>query len=125
MQALSEYRQHIDALNAEANRHLAEVQRIEEQKRLLSLSTEERIREIRRQGMTDLEATEDRKRQIAEYQSKARAALAAGELEQARQFAQQAMDLAGQVASGPDGCGQARLGGPPRGRTGRLAGGGA
>ena len=98
-QALSEYRQHIDALNAEAHRHLAEIQRIEEAKRQLSMTTEERIRDIRRQGMTEYEATEDRKRQIAEYQSKARQALASGEFEQARQLAQNAMDLATQVAS--------------------------
>jgi len=98
-QALAEYRQHIDALNAEANRHLAEVQRIEEAKRQLSMTTEERVRDIHRQGMTDFEATEDRKRQIAEYQSKARDALAAGELEQARQLAQKSMDMAAQVAS--------------------------
>ena len=99
MQALSEYRQHIDALNAEANRHLAEIKRIEEEKRQLSMTTEERIRDIRRQGMTDFEATEDRKRQVAEYQEKAREALANGEFEQARQLAQKAMDLAAQVAS--------------------------
>lgn len=98
-QALSEYRQHVDALNAEANRHLAEVQRIEEAKRQLSMSTEERIRDIRRQGMTEYEATEDRKRQIAEMQEQARRALANGELEQARQLAQKAMDMAAQVAS--------------------------
>ena len=98
-QALSEYRQHIDTLNAEANRHLAEIKRIEEEKRQLSMTTEERIRDIRRQGMTDFEATEDRKRQIAEYQEKAREALANGEFEQARQLAQKAMDLAAQVAS--------------------------
>lgn len=98
-QALSEYRQHIDALNAEATRHLAEIKRIEEEKRQLSMTTEERIRDIRRQGMTDFEATEDRKRQIAEYQGKAREALANGEFEQARQLAQKAMDLAAQVAS--------------------------
>ncbi|WP_394474875.1 tape measure protein [Ralstonia mannitolilytica] len=98
-QALSEYRQHIDALNAEANRHLAEIKRIEEEKRQLSMTTEERIRDIRRQGMTEFEATEDRKRQIAEYQEKAREALANGEFEQARQLAQKAMDLAAQVAS--------------------------
>ena len=98
-QSLAEYRQHIDALNAEANRHLAEIKRIEEEKRLLSMSTEERIREIRRQGMTDFEATEDRKRQIAEMQEKAREALAQGEFEHARQLAQKAMDLAAQVAS--------------------------
>ncbi|MCZ8257052.1 MAG: tape measure protein, partial [Polaromonas sp.] len=98
-QALAEYRQHIDALNAEANRHLAEIKRIEEEKRQLSMTTEERVRDIRRQGMTDFEATEDRKRQIAEYQGKAREALANGEFEQARQLAQKAMDLASQVAS--------------------------
>lgn len=98
-QALSEYRQHIDALNAEANRHLAEIKRIEEEKRQLSMTTEERIRDIRRQGMTDFEATEDRKRQIAEYQEKAREALANGEFDLARQLAQKAMDLAAQVAS--------------------------
>ena len=98
-QALSEYRQHIDALNLEANRHLAEVQRIEEAKRQLSMSTEERIRDIRRQGMTEYEATEDRKRQIAEMQEQARRALANGELELARQLAQKAMDMAAQVAT--------------------------
>lgn len=98
-QSLAEYRQHIDALNAEANRHLAEIKRIEEEKRQLSMSTEERIREIRRQGMSDFEATEDRKRQIAEMQAKAREALAQGEFEHARQLAQKAMDLATQVAN--------------------------
>ena len=99
VQALGEYRQHIDALNTEANRHLAEVKRIEEERRQLSLSTEERIREIRRQGMTEFEATEDRKRQIAEYQEKAREALSQGEFELARSQAQKAMDLAAQVAT--------------------------
>lgn len=98
-QALGDYRQHIDALNVEANRHLAEIQRIENAKRQLTMTTEERIRDIRRQTMSDYEATEDRKRQIAELQQKARAALAAGEFEQSRQFAQKAMDLAVQVAN--------------------------
>lgn len=97
--AASEYRAHIDALNAEANRHLAEIQRIEEQKRQLAMSTEERIRDLRRQGMTEFEATEDRKRQVAEYQKQAREALANGEFDLARQLAQKAMDLAAQVAS--------------------------
>ncbi|MFC7459195.1 tape measure protein [Hydrogenophaga defluvii] len=98
-QALTEYRQHIDALNAEANRHLAEVQRIENEKRQLSMTTEERIREIQRQGMTEFQANEDRKRQVAELQQKAREALANGELELARQLAQKAMDMAAQVAT--------------------------
>ena len=98
-QALTEYRQHVDALNAEANRHLAEIQRIEDEKRRLSMTTEERIRDIRRQGMADFEATEDRKRQIVEFQTQAREALARGEFDVARQLAQKAMDLAAQVAS--------------------------
>ncbi|MEF3063016.1 tape measure protein, partial [Ralstonia solanacearum] len=98
-QVAAEYRQHIDALNAEANRHLAEVRRIEDEKRQLSMSTEERIRDIRRAGLSDFEAQEDRKRQITEYQASARAALADGEFDQARQRASKAMDLAAQVAS--------------------------
>ncbi len=98
-QAAAEYTAHINALNAEANRHLAEIQRIEEAKRQLTMTTEERIRDIRRQGMTEFEATEDRKRQVVELQTKAREALANGEFEQARQLAQKAMDLAAQVAS--------------------------
>ncbi len=98
-QAAAEYRQHIDALNAEANRHLGEIRRIEDETRQLSMSTEERIRDIRRQGMTDFEAQEDRKRQITEYQASARAALADGEFDQARQRASKALDLAAQVAS--------------------------
>ena len=65
----------------------------------LSMTTEDRIREIRRQGLSEFEATEDRKRQVAELQQQARTALAAGEFEQARQLAQKAMDLAAQVAS--------------------------
>lgn len=97
--AATEYRAHIDALNAEANRHLAEIQRIEEAKRQLTMTTEEKIRELRRQGMTEFEATEDRKRQIVELQTKARDALAAGEFEQAKVLAQKAMDLAVQVGS--------------------------
>lgn len=98
-QAATDYTAHINALNAEANRHLAEVVRIEQAKRQLSMTTQERIRDIQRQGMTEFEATEDRKRQVAELQSKARDALAQGEFEQARELAQKAMDLAAQVAS--------------------------
>ena len=98
-QALAEYRSHVDALNAEATRHLAEVNRIEQEKRRLSMSTEERIRDIQRQGMSEYEATEDRKSQIAEYQEQARRALANGSFEEARGYAQKAMDLASQVAS--------------------------
>lgn len=98
-QALAEYRQHVDALNAEAQRHLAEIQRLEDEKRRLAMTTEERIRDLHRQGMSDFEATEDRKRQVAELQARAREALAQGEFDLARQLGQKAMDLAAQVAS--------------------------
>lgn len=37
---------------AEANRHRTEIKRIEEEKRQLSMTTEERVRDVRRQGMT-------------------------------------------------------------------------
>lgn len=97
--AAAEYRQHIDALNAEANRHLAEIRRIEDEKRQLSMSTADRIREIQRQGMTEFQANEDRKRQVLELQKQARDALTQGEFELARQLAQQAMDLSVQVAN--------------------------
>ena len=91
---------HIDALNAEANRHLAEIQRIEEAKRQLTMTHGgTKSAKCAAQGMTEFEATEDRKRQVAELQTKARDALANGEFEQARQLAQKAMDLAAQVAS--------------------------
>lgn len=98
-QALTEYRSHIDALNSEANRHLSEVKRIEDEKRQLSMTTEERIREINRQGMTEFEANQDRKQQILELQAKSRQALAQGDIELAKQVAQQALDMATQVAT--------------------------
>ena len=99
VQAATEYTAHINALNAEANRHLAEVVRIEEAKRQLSLTTEEKIRELTRQGMTEYEATQDRKRQVTELQTQAREALANGEFEESKLLAQKAMDLAVQVAT--------------------------
>ena len=99
MQALTEYRSHIDALNAEANRHLSEIKRIEDEKRQISMTTEERIRDINRQGMTEFEANQDRKHQILELQAKSRQALAQGDIESAKQAAQQAMDIAAQVAN--------------------------
>ena len=98
-EALASYRQHVDALNAEANRHLAEIQRIEEQKRLLSQSTADRIRELQRTTMTDYEAYQDKQTQIAQLQKQARDALADGEFAKAKDYSKQAADLAAQTAS--------------------------
>lgn len=98
-QSLADYQRHVDALNSEANRHLAEIKRIEDEKRQWAMSTQERIRDILRQGLTEAEATEDKKLQITQYQTRAREALAAGEFDQAKEFAKKALDLAAQVAS--------------------------
>lgn len=97
--AKANYRQYIDALISEEQRHLAAVRQLEEEKRLLKMSTEDRIREIRRQGMADEQATADRLTQINELEAKAREAISLGEFDQARQYGKQAMDLAAQVAS--------------------------
>lgn len=97
-QALESYRRHVDALNAEANRHLAEVTRIESAKQALRLSVEDRIREIQRGTMSEAEALEDRRAQVAEKQAAARQALSQGEFDKSRALAQQAMELSAQVA---------------------------
>lgn len=98
-EALANYRQHVDALNAEANRHLAEIQRIEEQKRLLSQSTADRIHELQRTTMSDYEAYQDKQTQIAQLQKQARDALADGEFAKAKDYSSKAADLAAQTAS--------------------------
>ncbi len=97
-EALASYVAHVNALNAEANRHLQEIKRIEDEKRQLHQTTEERIRELNRSTMTDYEAYQDKLTQIAELQEKARTAIVQGEFEQAKQYAQQAADLAAQTA---------------------------
>ena len=71
-QALAEYRQHIDALNANAQRHLAEVKRIEDEKRLLHASTDDRIRELQRTAMDAYGAYQDKLSQVTDLQAKAR-----------------------------------------------------
>ncbi len=97
-EALSAYITHINALNAEANRHLAEIKQIEEQKRLLHQSTSDRIRELQRSAMTEVQAYQDKQTQIQELQTQARAALQQGEFDKAKEFAKQAADLASQTA---------------------------
>lgn len=96
---ITAYRQHIDQLNAEEQRHLAEVQRIQDEIEGVYRSAEDRIRDIRRGGMTDHEATEDRKRQVTELQSAARDAIARGEFDKAKSYGEQAMQLSEQVAN--------------------------
>jgi tape measure domain-containing protein len=96
--ALTDYIAHITALNAEANRHLVEIKRIEEEKRALHQSTDERIRELQRSTMSDYQAYQDKMSQIAELQEKARTAMQQGEYAQAKQYAKEAAELASQTA---------------------------
>jgi hypothetical protein len=93
-----EYRRHIDTLNTEAQRHLGEVRRIEDEIKALKLSTEDRIRELQRGGMTDYEAYQDRKRQAAEKASEAERAVATGDFALAQSLAKQSADLWAQNA---------------------------
>lgn len=97
--ALDSHRRHVDALNAEARRHLDEVTRIEQAKALLRMSTEDRVREILRGAMEESQALEDRRLQAAEKSAAARDALARGEYDRAKDLAGQAMELSAQVAS--------------------------
>lgn len=97
-EALTAYISHINALNAEANRHLAEIKQIEEQKRQLHQSTSDRIRELQRSAMTEVQAYQDKQTQIQELQTKARTALQQGEFDKAKEFAKQAFELASQTA---------------------------
>lgn len=94
----TEYRRHIDALNTESRRHLDEVRRIEDEIRGLKQSTEDRIRELSRSGMSDAEAYYDRRRQAAEKAAAAERAIAQGQYEQAQALARQSADLYAQGA---------------------------
>lgn len=94
----SAYRSHIDQINSEAQRHLDAVRRIEDEIASLKLSTEDRIRELQRGGMTEYEAYQDRKRQAAEKLSEAERALAEGDFELAQTLSKQAADLYAQNA---------------------------
>ncbi len=93
------YRATVDRLIAEEQRHLAAAKAADEARLNLRLSIEDRIRELSRKGMDDYAAYKDRQRQIDEKQAQAQAALAAGNFEQARKFAEESIALAERSAS--------------------------
>jgi hypothetical protein len=95
----SAYRATVDRLIAEEQRHLNAARAAEEARLALKLSVEDRIRELGRRGMDDYAAYQDRLRQIDEKQALAREALAAGNFEQARKLAEEAIQLAERTAS--------------------------
>ena len=95
----SAYRATVDRLIAEEQRHLQAAKAADEARLNLRLSVEDRIRELSRKGMDEYAAYQDRLRQIDEKQAQARAALAAGNYEQARKLAEEAIALAERTAS--------------------------
>lgn len=88
------YRSIIDQMVAETNRHLDAARRADEELARFRMTTEDRVRELRRRGMDESAAYQDRLRQIEEKQAAARAALQAGDFERAKQLAEQAISLA-------------------------------
>lgn len=94
----SAYRSTVDRLVAEEQRHLDAARAAEESRLALKLSVEDRIRELARRGMDDLSAYQDRLRQIDEKQAAAKTALSAGNFEQARKLAEEAIQLAERTA---------------------------
>jgi hypothetical protein len=88
------YRQTVDKLIAEEERHLGEVRRIEQERLNVKLSVQDRIRELGRKGMDEAAAFTDRQRQIEEKQAAARAAIAQGQYELGKRFAEESMSLA-------------------------------
>lgn len=95
----SAYRATVDRLIAEEQRHVAAAKAADEARLNLRLSIEDRIRELSRKGMDEYAAYQDRLRQIDEKQAQARAALAAGNFEQARKLAEESIALAERSAS--------------------------
>ncbi len=99
-QMLSDYRSHIDALNAEADRNFQAVKAIEDQKRGLTSSTQDRIRSLQQSAMGEYAAYQDKLKQVDELNAKARAAILEGQSEQAVEYAKKAQEVASGIASG-------------------------
>jgi tape measure domain-containing protein len=95
----ADYRRHIDTLNAESRRHLDEVKRIEDEIRGLKMSTEDRIRELERGAMSDVDAYYDARKQAAEKAADAERAILEGNFELAKDLAQQSADIQARLAS--------------------------
>ena len=89
------YKAHIDALNAEEDRHLQRVKDIEDQKAQLKMSLEEKLRSIEKGAMGEYERYQANMTDVAEYQAKAREAFSRGEYEEGKKY----LDMAKNAAS--------------------------
>ncbi|MBF0589679.1 MAG: tape measure protein [Magnetococcales bacterium] len=88
----------IDQLIQEEQRHLDEVRDIQAARQQLHMTTEERIRALRRETMSSSQLRADRQLEIDQLQAQARAALRAGDHQQAVDFAKRAQELASQTS---------------------------
>jgi TP901 family phage tail tape measure protein len=96
----ADHLRHIRIVNEQEAERLKKVRDVEEQIRQLKMDAESRIRELQRQSMTEYDAYQDRRRQIAELTAKAEAAIAAGQYQVAQDLAKQIEGLAQQQARG-------------------------
>lgn len=88
------YRATVDRLIAEERRFTEAAKRAEEDRALLRMSVQDRIRALQQRTMSEAEAYADRVRQIEEKLAQADMARAAGNFDQARRLAEDAMRLA-------------------------------
>ncbi|KAF5054996.1 hypothetical protein DSECCO2_382310 [anaerobic digester metagenome] len=97
-QMLGDYRQHVNALNSEAQRNLEAMRTIEEQKRQLTMSTDEKIRALRQSAMGEYQAYQDKLKQLDELTSKGRQALAVGDSQLAEEYFRKVIENASSAA---------------------------
>jgi TP901 family phage tail tape measure protein len=95
-ETIGDYRSMISEMIAEENRHLDVIRKIEEEKHLSKLNTEDKIRELRNKGLSEEKQYADKLRQIDEKQSAAKKALAEEDFAEAKRLNEQARSLAGQ-----------------------------
>ncbi len=92
------FRAHVNELLNLEKAHLENVRAIEEQRRGINQSVEEKIRDIRRQGLTEYQQYGDKVNEIDLFLSKSRKALAEGDTKLAEEFAQKAIAAASSIA---------------------------
>lgn len=88
------YQSTVDRLIAEEKRLTQQIKSNEEERMLLRMSVQDRIRALQQRAMTDAQAYADRNRQIEQKLSQATSAKAKGEFDQAKRLTEDAMRLA-------------------------------
>ena len=99
-QALQAYQTTISGLIQEEERRKQAVLLIEQEIQRARLSTDQFIRELRRQEMSEVEAYRDRVAEAEEYIARMRKALAEGNLQEARKYYDYSLQAIRQISSG-------------------------